>query len=53
LPEGMNRVLVWTLPTEEDHWVRLDEDQIQQVAAWLAYATGEETYDGDPENWEY
>jgi hypothetical protein len=53
LPEGLGRQLVWVLPTEEPHSVLLDESQIEQVAAWLAYATGEETYDGDPENWEY
>jgi hypothetical protein len=53
IPSGMNRVLTWVLPTQADHYVRLDESQIEQVAAWLDYATGESTYEGDPENWEY
>ena len=29
-----------------DHEVGLDESQIDEVAAWLRYATGEETWDG-------
>jgi len=54
IPPGMERVLTWVLPmNDETHSVVLNEAVIDEIAAWLEYATGEETYDGDPENWEY
>ena len=53
LPVGMRRTLSWDLPVGDDHSVVLNEADIDEVAAWFEYATGEETYDGDPENWEY
>jgi hypothetical protein len=43
-PDGMERVL-----TDPDHYIRLDESQIDEVAAWLRYATGEDTWAGGSE----
>jgi len=53
IPMGMRRTLSWDLPVDEGHLVTLEQDAIDEIAAWLRYATGEETYDGDTENWEY
>ena len=52
LPDGLDRQISWVLQTDMDHEVVLDESQIDEVAAWLRYATGEETWDGG-EDWEY
>jgi len=53
IPDGMGRTLVWTLPTKgTDHYVELDDGQIDEVAAWLRFATGEEVWDGG-EEWEF
>ena len=52
LPAGMDRQLVWTLQTDLDHYVQLTEDQIDQVAAWLRFATGEDEWTGG-EDWEF
>src|SRR4051812_14112853 len=52
LPVGMNRVLTWDVGDSVNSVV-LNEGQIDEVAAWLRYATGEETYDGNPDEWEY
>jgi hypothetical protein len=52
IPAGMDRQLVWTLQTDIDHYVQLTEDQIDQVAAWLRFATGEDEWTGG-EVWEY
>jgi len=52
LPVGMDRILIWDLPTDDDNNVRLDDAQITEVAAWLRFAIGEETYTGGPE-WEF
>jgi hypothetical protein len=52
IPEGMNREIVWTLPTDGDHWIQLKEGEIDEVAAWLRYATGEDEWTGGSE-WEF
>jgi hypothetical protein len=52
IPIGMRRTLSWTLPTTDDHLVTIDQDVIEEIAAWLEYATGEKTWDGG-EDWEF
>jgi hypothetical protein len=52
LPVGMDRRLVWTLPTDNDHFVQIDETQIDEMAAWLRFATGEDEWTGGDE-WEF
>jgi hypothetical protein len=52
IPPGMRRMLTWTLPTSEGYLVVVDEDVIEEINAWLEYATGEKTWDGR-EDWEY
>jgi hypothetical protein len=52
LPDGLDRQISWVLQTDMDHEVVLDESQIDEIAAWLRFATGEETWDGG-EDWEY
>lgn len=52
LPAGMDRALEWTLQTDMEHEVRLDQTGIDEIAAWLRYATGEMDWDGG-EDWEY
>jgi hypothetical protein len=52
IPMGMGRVLTWDLPTVEDHLVVLDEAAIDEIAAWLEYATGEKVWPGGTE-WEF
>jgi hypothetical protein len=51
-PAGMLRALTWTLQTDMDHEVVLNESHVDEVAAWLRYATGEETWDGG-DSWEF
>ena len=54
LPDGMDRALTWDLPTNDnDVLVRLDQHHIDSIAEWLRFATGIDTYTGDPENWEF
>jgi len=54
LPVGMVRTLAWDLPTaDQDVEVRLTQDRIDQVAAWLRFATKVDVYDGDSDVWEY
>lgn len=52
LPAGMDRQIVWTLQTDLPHYVRLDSSQIDEVAAWLRFATGDEEWTGGDE-WEW
>jgi hypothetical protein len=52
IPEGMERVITWVLPTDADHYIVLNESQIDEVAAWLRHATGEDTWTGG-EDWVY
>jgi hypothetical protein len=51
-PSGMSRVLTWTLPTNSDHTVVLNEADISEIGAWLEYATTDKEWVGG-ENWEY
>lgn len=51
-PVGMRRVLTWTLETDSNYHLVLNEADIDEVATWLRYATGEEQYEGDPDIWE-
>jgi hypothetical protein len=54
LPTGMIRTLAWDLPTaDQDVEVRLSQDRIDLIAQWLRYATGVETYTGNPYEWEF
>lgn len=52
IPAGMGRVLTWTLQTDINHEVVLNEADIDEVAAWLEYAIGEKVWDGG-EDWEF
>lgn len=42
IPVGMGRVLTWTLDTDDDVWISLREDQIDEIAHWLAHALAPE-----------
>jgi hypothetical protein len=53
LPVGMQRVLTWMLQTDMDHTVELDASQIDQIAEWLTYATGEKTWNWDEQGEEW
>jgi hypothetical protein len=54
LPEGMYRTIQWALPgLPVDVDIRLGEDAIDEVAAWLRFALGLDTYDGPADRWEY
>jgi len=54
LPVGMVRTLSWRLPTADLNIdIVLQQHHIDLVCAWLRYATGLDTYTGDPEIWEY
>jgi hypothetical protein len=52
IPVGIDRTVHWDL-SDAEHFVRLNEQQIDEIAQWLRFATGQDTYEGDPENWEY
>jgi len=54
-PAGMVRVLTWTLQTDINHTVVLNEADIDEVAAWFRYAIGEDEWTGGSEwsEWEY
>jgi hypothetical protein len=52
LPSGMDRQLIWTLQTDLPHYVRLDAGNINEIAVWLGYATGENEWTGS-DTWEY
>jgi hypothetical protein len=52
IPAGMDRTIEWTLQTDIDHTVRLDTTDIDEIAAWFRFATGEEVWDGG-EDWEF
>lgn len=45
LPTGMGRSLTWTLQTDMDHYVVLNEDRIAEIADWLLFTNGEKTWD--------
>lgn len=48
---GMTRSTTWVLG---DDYGQADLHSVaDELAAWLAYATGAETWDGDPDRWEY
>lgn len=51
LPGGMDRQLCWGLGDGEND-VRLHSTHIDEVAAWLGYATGEDEWTGG-EDWEF
>lgn len=51
-PKGMSRVLTWTLPTDSDHTVVLNEGDISEMAVWFDYAMTDKVWDGG-EDWEY
>ena len=52
IPEGMERVLTWVVLDDNTHFVRLNSGQIDEVAEWFEYATGEKVWDGGDE-WEF
>jgi hypothetical protein len=52
IPVGMDRQLTWTMPTEMDHTIRIDESQIDEIAQWLTFVLGEEEWTGGDE-WEW
>lgn len=52
IPSGIERTVEWTLPTDGDHWVRLDSGGIDAIAQWLRFALGFETYDGPEDRYE-
>jgi hypothetical protein len=52
LPAGIERRIEWVLQTNMDHEIVLTSDQIDEVAMWLRFATGEEVWDGGDE-WEF
>ena len=52
IPAGMDRHIEWVLQTDMPHYVRLDESQIDEIAAWLRFATGAEEWTGGSE-WEW
>jgi hypothetical protein len=52
IPFGMGRVLTWDLPTIEHHLVTVDEDVVEEIAAWLRFATGEDEWTGGSD-WEW
>lgn len=37
--------LTWTLVEDQSHQVRLGADTVQEIAEWLTYATGRQTWD--------
>lgn len=43
-PSGMVRAVEWILPTEIDHYVVLRQPEIDSLAEWLRYATGDKTW---------
>jgi hypothetical protein len=51
IPVNIERSIHWDLGDAEN-FVRLNEAHIDEIAAWLRYATGEETWDGG-DTWEY
>lgn len=51
-PVGMDRVLVWAVTTKGNHRVEVGSDVVDEVAAWLRYATGEDEWTGG-EDWEF
>jgi hypothetical protein len=51
LPDGMNRALRWDIGDSENYIV-LTEGQIDEVATWLRFALGLDTYDGPADRWE-
>ena len=54
LPDGLDRMLVWDIPTTEtDHEIRLHQGQIDNIREWLRFALGFEVYDGNPDMWEF
>ena len=52
IPAGMDRVIEWTLQTDINHTVRLDENVISEIGAWFGFALGFEVWDGG-EEWEF
>jgi len=52
LPAGLDRQISWTLQTNLDVSIVLRSDHLDEIAAWLRYAIGEDVWDGDDE-WEY
>jgi hypothetical protein len=52
IPVGIERTVHWDL-SDAEHFVRLNEQEIDEIAQWLRFATGEDEYTGDAENWEY
>jgi hypothetical protein len=53
LPSGMMRSLSWTLQTDMDCEITLDQGQINTIAEWLRYATGERDWDWTTQGEEY
>jgi hypothetical protein len=45
IPGGMERTIEWVLPTDMNYTVILNANQIDEVAEWFSYATGEKTWD--------
>ena len=52
LPAGMDRVMTWDLQTHADVYISLSEPEIGEIAEWLRYASGEDEYNGNPDEWE-
>lgn len=51
IPDGMDRTVTWTLG-DASTFIALSSGHIDEIAAWLRFATGEEEWDGGDE-WEY
>jgi hypothetical protein len=49
---GLSRELHWRVGDDTNE-VDLDVNVLDEVAAWLGYALGIETYEGSPDEWEY